>query len=204
MRYALNLLQFFRLIRGYPRRGTRGGKTEAACARSRSPRSRTPASRGYLWCASIPAKELPVGQAVPRRLVNVRIPRILIGMQERAEEAGLDLRGGNFVLPPDHEHLVAWMEQVRGAIQPAANCSAAPPLARNSAEPSRWCHGRSILDQECAAMAHAAETIRARRLRTPEQWIRSSGGTSHPKNFDNWSRDCRRSSARATRGASRR
>jgi hypothetical protein len=38
------------------------------------------------WCASIPAKELPVGQAVPRRLVNVRIPRILIRMQERAEE----------------------------------------------------------------------------------------------------------------------
>jgi hypothetical protein len=38
------------------------------------------------WGASIPAKELPVGQAVPRRLVNVRIPRILIRMQERAEE----------------------------------------------------------------------------------------------------------------------
>jgi hypothetical protein len=38
------------------------------------------------WCASIPAKELPVGQAVPRRLVNVRLPRILIRMQERAEE----------------------------------------------------------------------------------------------------------------------
>jgi len=36
--------------------------------------------------ASIPAKELPVGQAVPRRVVNVRIPRILIRMQERAEE----------------------------------------------------------------------------------------------------------------------
>jgi hypothetical protein len=38
------------------------------------------------WCASIPAKELPVGQVVPRRLVNVRIPRILIRMQERAQE----------------------------------------------------------------------------------------------------------------------
>jgi hypothetical protein len=38
------------------------------------------------WCASIPAKELPVGQAAPRRLVNVRIPRILIRMQQRAEE----------------------------------------------------------------------------------------------------------------------
>ncbi len=33
-------------------------------------------------------------------------------------------------------------------------------------------------------MAHAAETISARRLRTPEQWVRSSG-TSHRKNFDN-------------------
>jgi hypothetical protein len=52
-------------------------------------------------------------------------------------------------------------------------------------------------------MAHAAETICAQRLRTPEQWVRSSG-TSHRKNFDNWSRDCRRSSARGTRGASRR
>jgi hypothetical protein len=51
--------------------------------------------------ASIPARELPVGQAMPRRLVNVRIPRILIGMQECAEEAGLDLSGGSFVLPPD-------------------------------------------------------------------------------------------------------
>ncbi len=40
-----------------------------------------------------------MGQAVPRRLVNVRIPRILIGMQ------GASLRGDNFVLPPDHEHL---------------------------------------------------------------------------------------------------
>ena len=33
-------------------------------------------------------------------------------------------------------------------------------------------------------MAHAAETISARRLCTPEQWVRSSG-TSHRKNFDN-------------------
>lgn len=50
------------------------------------------------WCASIRAKELPVGQAVPCRLVNIRISRILVGMQERAEEAGLDLSGDSFVL----------------------------------------------------------------------------------------------------------
>ena len=33
-----------------------------------------------------------------RCLVNIRISRILVGMQERAEEAGLDLSGDSFVL----------------------------------------------------------------------------------------------------------
>jgi hypothetical protein len=135
-----------------------------------------------LWCASIPAKELPVGQAVPRRLVNVRIPRILIGMQERAEEAGLDLRGGNFVLPPDHEHLVAWMEQVRGAIQPAANCSAAPPLSaqqRGAIEVVSWAihsrsgmcgHGARRRDNPRPATAHprAMDQIERRHLTSEE------------------------------------
>ena len=38
------------------------------------------------------------GPSVPCRLVNIRISRILVGMQERAEEAGLDLSGDSFVL----------------------------------------------------------------------------------------------------------
>ena len=123
-----------------------------------------------------------MGQAVPRRLVNVRIPRILIGMQERAEEAGLDLRGGNFVLPPDHEHLVAWMEQVRGAIQPAANCSAAPPLSaqqRGAIEVVSWAihsrsgmcgHGARRRDNPRPATAHprAMDQIERRHLTSEE------------------------------------
>jgi hypothetical protein len=58
-----------------------------------------------------PGKELPVGQAVPP-LVNVRIPRILIRMQERAEGAAISAAVVSFCRPT-MSNLVAWMEKSR-------------------------------------------------------------------------------------------
>jgi hypothetical protein len=67
------------------------------------------------WCASGPADQLPgfIAGMLMRRVFVVDVPKILRGMQERADAAGYDLSGGHIFPQPNNPVFVKSLAEFR-------------------------------------------------------------------------------------------
>ena len=71
---------------------------------------------GAWWCGASRAETLAAfvtEQSPLRQLACVNVPQIKIDIDTRAAKARIDLRSGNYILPPDHPTLVEWLAEFR-------------------------------------------------------------------------------------------